>query len=98
MRWTLLVVTTALMLSGSACGGAERVTQEDLGRMGEEDVLAMGSCQLQKLQEAEGPEAVSRFTDEMVEGLEEEAESGDVVPVQIELSERGYNCPEYLPE
>lgn len=66
--------------------------------MSQEDVLVMGNCQLQKLQQAEGQEGVDRFTDEFVDDVAEAPSSEEVVPVQIELSEQGYNCPEYVPE
>jgi hypothetical protein len=98
VRRIVLAVAATLVLSGSACGGDETVTQEDLDRMSQENVLAMGNCQLRKLQEAEGQEGVERFTEEMVDDVAEAPSSEEVVPVQVELSEMGYNCPEYLPE
>jgi hypothetical protein len=43
--------------------------QNDLDTISQEDVLAMGNCQLQKLQQAEGQEGLDRFTDEFVEDV-----------------------------
>lgn len=96
MRWIVLAVAAVLALSG--CGGEETVTQEDLDAMSQGDDLAMGNCQLRKLKQAEGQEGFDRFTNKFVDDVAAVPSSEEVVPVQIELPERGYNCPEYLPE
>ena len=102
MRTTTIVAgLLAIFLLAGCGGGGETVTQEDLDAMSDEDALMMGECQMQKMADAEGEEAVNRYIEQMGADLEADMEDGqadqDVVPMQIELSEKGYTCPEYLP-
>lgn len=92
-----------LMAEASAEAAAveeQGLTEEQLYSIPEEDRIAMGSCQMLKMQEAEGEAAVNAYVDGVADELAADMEDGeanqDVVPMQVELSELGYNCTEYL--
>ncbi len=85
-----MVLVLALILAG--CGGSKELTNEQVEGMGEQDALAMLSCQLQKASNVLGEEAAGgRYVDEWKNSAERDGDK-----LQVILARDGYECPEYL--
>ena len=72
--------------------GEQGVTLEELRRMGDEEVIALGSCQGTKVIEDLGQEKADEYFAEYADDVADVRDSEEVISVQEHMLKDGYTC------